>query len=92
MLIAKKIIVTANFLMNHLQKRLILQKICHFQPFVKWKLSKKLSWGPPFAKMPRLSNFLHLGNGRLLCVRSITSRVKPLSLKWLIRAFIPSNF
>ena len=49
-LIAQQTIVTAIFPLHHRHQRLILHKICHFQPFVKLKLSKKFSWGPPFAK------------------------------------------
>ena len=80
MLIAQQIIVTATFPMHHPHQRLILHKICHFQPFVKLKLSKKFSTGPPFAKMPKMSHFSGLGNWRLRCVRSIVSVAKPLSL------------
>ena len=50
MLIAQQIIVTATFLLHHRHQRLILHKICHSQPFVKLKVSKKFSWGPPFYK------------------------------------------
>ena len=92
MLIAQQIIVTAIFPLNHGHQRLILHKMSHFQPFVKLKFSKKFSWGPPFAKMPKVSHFSSLGNGRLRCVRSIRSGAKQLSLKCLIRTFIPSNF
>ena len=92
MLIAQQIIVTATFSLHHGHQRLILHKICHFQPFVHLKLSIKFSWGPPFSKMPKKSDFSSLGNGRLRCVRSIVSGAKPLSLTCLIRTFIPSNF
>ena len=68
MLIAQQIIVTATFSLHHPHQHLILQKLCHFQPFVKLKLSKKFKCCPPFAKMPKMSHFLGLGNGRLLCV------------------------
>ena len=92
MLIAQQIIVTATFLIDHPHQRLILHKICHFQPFVKWKLFKKNFIGSSFAKLPKKSHFSGLGNGQLRCVRSIVSGTKPLSLKCLIRTFIPSNF
>ena len=55
------------------------KKICHFQPFVKLKLSKNISWGPPFAKMQKMSHFSGLGFGRLRCVDyDIFARVQPL--------------
>ena len=73
MLIAQQIIVRATFLLHHPHQRFILHKICHFQPFVKLNLPKKCSWCPPFAKMPKVSHFSGLGNGRLRCVRSIVS-------------------
>ena len=92
MLIAQQITVTATFPLHHPHQRFILDKICHFQPFVKLKLSKKFSMGSPFAKMPKMSDCSGLANGRLRCVRSIVSGAKPLSLKCLIRTFIPSNF
>ena len=92
MLLAQQIITTATFPLHHRHQRLILHKICHFQPFVKLKLSKKLSWGPPFAKMEKMSHFPGLKNGWLRCVGSIVSGAKPLSLKNLIRTFIPINF
>ena len=92
MLIAQQIIVIATFLLHHRHQRLILHKIGHFQPFVKLKLARKFSWGPSIAKMPKMSHFSSLGNVRLRCVRSIVSGAKLLSLKCLIRSFIPSNF
>ena len=92
MLIAQQIIVTVTFPLHNRHQRLILHKNCHFQPFVKLKLSKKFSWGPPFAEMPKMSHFLGLANERLRCVKSIVSGARPLSLKCLIRTFIPSNF
>ena len=88
----KQIIVTAIFPLHHPHQRLILHKICHFQPFVKLKLSKKFSWGPPFAKKPKMSDFSGLKNGRLRCVRNIVSGAKSLSLKCLMRTFISSSF
>ena len=91
MLIAQRIIVIATIPLHHRNQRLILHKICHFQLFVKLKLSKKISWGPPFAKSQKMSDFSGLGNGRLRCVGSIVSGAKPLSLKNLIRTFIPIN-
>ena len=92
MLIDQQIIVIVTFPLHHRHQRFTLLKVCHFQPFVKMKLSKKSSWGPPFAKMPKMSHFSGLGNGRLRCVRSIISGAKPLSLKCLITIFIPSSF
>ena len=89
---SSQIRVTATFPLHHGHQRLVLHKICHFQPFVKLKLSKKVSWDPPFDKIPKRSHFSGLGNRRLRCVRSIVSGSKPLSLKCLIRTFIPSNF
>ena len=92
MLIAQQIIVTVTFPLHRPHKRLILHKIGHFQPFVKLKLSQRIFMGFPFAKIPKTSHFSGLGNGQLRCVRSIVSGAKPLSLKCLIRTFIPSNF
>ena len=57
MLIAQQIIVTATFPLHHPHQRLILHKRCHFQPFVKLKLSKNFSWDPPFAKMTKMTPF-----------------------------------
>ena len=57
MLIAQQLIVMATFPLHRRHQRLILHKICHFQPFVKLKLSKKVLWGPPFAEMPKMSHF-----------------------------------
>ena len=92
MLIAHQIIFTATFALHDRFKRLVLHKICHFQPFVKLKLSKNFSLGQPFAKMPKMSHFSGLGNGQLRCVCNIVSGAKPLSLTCLIRNFIPCNF
>ena len=61
-------------------------------PFLKFQLSKTFSCGPPFAKMPKMSDFLCLGSLRLRCVRSVVSGTKPFSLNCLIRTFIPSEF
>ena len=58
MLIAQQIIITATFPLLNRYQRIILHKICHFQPFVKLKLSKIFSWGPPFAKMQKNEPFL----------------------------------
>ena len=90
--IDQQIIVTLTFLLHNRHQRFTLHKVCHFQPFVKMKLSKKSSWGPPFAKLPKLSHFSGFENGRLRCVRSIVSGAKPHSLNCLIKIFIPSNF
>ena len=89
MLIAQQIIVTATFPLHHPHQRLTLHKICHFQPFVNVKLYKTFSWGHPLLKCKKLA-FSGFGNGRLRCVASIVSGAKPLSLKCLIRTFIPS--
>ena len=91
MLIAQPIVVTATSPLHPRHQRLILHKVCHFQPFVKLKLSNKFSWVPPFAKMPKMSHLSALGNGRLRCVGSIVSETGPLSLKFLISTFIPSK-
>ena len=92
MLIAHQIIVSDTFTLNHLDQRLILYKLCHFQPFAKFEAFQKILIGSPFAKMPKISHFSGLGNWWLRCVRSIVSGAKPLSLKCLIRTSIPSNF
>ena len=92
MLIAQQILIIATFPLHHRHQHLILRKICHSQPFVKLKFSKKFSWGPPLAKMPKISQFSGLGNGWPRCVRSIDAGAKAFSLKCLIRTFIPSNF
>ena len=84
MLIAQQIIVTATFPLHYPHQRLILHKICHIQPVVKMKLSKKFSWGSPFSKMPKMKHFSGLGNGRLRYVRSKVSGAEPLSLKCLL--------
>ena len=91
-LIAQKIVVTAAFSLHHRHQLFILHKICHFQPFAKLKISKKFSFGPLFAKTTKMSHFSALGNVRLRYVYSIVSGAKPLSLKCLMRTFIPSNF
>ena len=50
----------------------------------KMELSKKISWDPPFSKMPKMKHFSELGNGRLRYVRSKVSGAEPLSLKCLL--------
>ena len=92
MLIAQKITVVANFQLRHRDRRLILHKICHFQPFLKFQVSKIFSCGPPFAEMPKMSDFSCLGNLQLRCVRNVVCGTKPPSLNCLIRTFIPSEF
>ena len=57
MLITWQILMAAKFRLQNRHRRLILHKICHFQPFPKFELSKKFSWGPPFAKMPKITDF-----------------------------------
>ena len=92
MLITQQIKVTATFPLHHRYQRRILHKKCHFQPFLKFKLSEKFSWSPPFAKMLKMTQFSGLENRRLRCVGSIVAGVTPLSLKYLIRSFIPYTF
>ena len=56
------------------------------------QVSKIFSCGPPFVKMPKMSDFLCLGNLWLRCVGTVVSGNKPFSLNYLIRTFIPSEF
>ena len=92
MLIAPQTKVTVTLPLHHPHLRLNLHKICHFQLFVKLKLSIKFSWDPSFAKTPKVSDCSGLGNGRLRCERSIVFGARQLSLKCLIRTFNPKNF
>ena len=62
MLITQQIIVIATFQLHHRHQRFLLYKICHFHPFLKIKLSKKIFMGPPFAKMPKITHFSGLWN------------------------------
>ena len=89
MLITQQIIVTVTFPLHHRHQHLILHKICHFQPFLKFKLSKGFSWGPPFAKMPKMTHFSGLEKWRLRYVDSIVAGATPFSLKYFIRSFMP---
>ena len=57
MLITRKLLMAAKFCLQNRDRRLILHKICHFQPFQKFKLCKKFSWSPPFAEMLKLTDF-----------------------------------
>ena len=79
--------VVANFGLRHRDQRLILQKICHFQPFLKFGVSKTFSYGPPFAEMPKMSDFSCLGNLRLRCVGTVVSGNKPTSPKGYVGNF-----
>ena len=92
MLITQQIIVTATFSLHHRDQKLTFHKICYFEPFLKFQFSKKFSWGPLFAKMPKMTNFSGLRNRRLRFVRSIVSGANQFSLKCLMRTFISSNF
>ena len=58
MLIAQQIIITATFPLLNRYQRIILHKICHFQPFVKLKLSKTFSWAPPLLKRQKGAFFM----------------------------------
>ena len=91
MLITQQIGVIATLGLLHRDQRLILHQICYFQPFVKLQLSKMFSCGPPFAKMPKMSDFLCLGNLRLPCLGTAVSGTTPFSLNGLIRTFIPGE-
>ena len=58
MLHTRQIVVVGNFRLRQREGRLILHKICYFQPFLKFQVSKNFSSGLPFAEMPKMSNFL----------------------------------
>ena len=90
--ISRQIVVVAIFGLRHRDQRLILHKICHFQPFFKLGVSKHFSCGPPFAEMPKMSDFSCLGNLRLRCVGTVVCGTKPFSLSCSIRTLIPSEF
>ena len=92
MLITRQILVAANFPLQHRDQRVIFHKICHFEPIPKFELSEKFSCGPPFPKMPKMTDFSRLGNLRLRCVGSVISGTVPLSFNCLIRTFIPIEF
>ena len=62
MCIARQILIAAQFPLHTRHGRFILHKIGHFQPFLKIELSKKFSWGPPFAIMPKMTDFSCLGS------------------------------
>ena len=62
MCIARQILMAAQFPLQNRHRRLILHKLGHFQPFVKMELSKKFPWGPPFAIMPKMTDFSCLGS------------------------------
>ena len=47
--------------------------MCHFQQFLKFQLSNNFSCGPLFAKIPKMTIFIGLGNRRLRCVHSLVS-------------------
>ena len=91
-IISRQIVVVAIFGLRHRDQRLILQKISYFQPFLKFGVSKNCSCGPPFAEMPKMSDFSCLGNLRLRCVGTVVCGTKPFSLSCSIRTLIPSEF
>ena len=91
-LISRQITVVVNFGLRHRDQRLNLQKICHFQPFLKFGVSKKFSCGPPFEEMPKMSDFSCLGIVRLRCIGTVVCGTKPFSLSCSIRTLIPSEF
>ena len=70
----------------HFTQNMSLSAIC------KIEASKKIFMWSPFAKMPRMSHFSALENGRLRSVRSLVYGAKPFSLKCFNRTFIPSSF
>ena len=76
----RQILIAAKFRLQNRDRRLILHKICHFQPFLKFELSKKFPCGPPFAKMPKMSDFSGLENLRLRCVQCLVSGTIPVSI------------
>ena len=90
MLITIQMMVASARPLHHRDQSHILHKMCHFQPFVKFQLSKHFSCGTPFARMPKMAGFSGLRNQRLRCEASIVSLAKPLSFNCLIRTFIPS--
>ena len=92
MLTTLQVLVAANFPLQHRHQRVILHKICHFEPIPKFELSEKFSCGSPFAKMPKMTDFSCLGKLRSRCVGSVISGTEAFSLNYLIRTFIPSEF
>ena len=46
MLRTRQILMAAKFRLQNGHRRLILHKICHFEPFPKFEHSIKFSWGP----------------------------------------------
>ena len=90
--ITRQILIAAKFCLQSCDRCLILHKIGHFQPFPEFQLSKKFSWRPPFAKIPKLTNFSCLGNYLLRCVGNVVCNILALFLSCMIRAFIPPWF
>ena len=82
----------ASFWLQHRDQHLILQIICHFEPFWKFELSKKISCGPPFAKMPKMTDFSCLQNLLLRSVRCVVFGNLPLFLNYLIGTLILNKF
>ena len=91
MLITQQIGVVANFRFQHRDHSMILHQICHFQPFVKFQVYKNFSCGPPFAKMPKLSDFSCLGCLRLLCLGTHSKWVSVTSQSPLDRSGFPRS-
>ena len=88
--------VEANFRLQHRHSKqsllfLLLLLLFLLLLFLEIELCKKFLCGPPFAKIPQMTDFSGLGNRRLRCVRSTVSSAKPLSLRCLIRTLIPST-
>ena len=91
MCIARQILIAAQFPLHTRHGRFILHKIGHFQPFLKIELSKKFSWGPPFAIMPKRTDFSCLGNELLRSVGSVACSILALFFNCLIRAFVAAG-
>ena len=88
----QQILIVAKFRLQNRDRHLILHKLYHFQPFLKFQLSKKFSLGSPFAKMPKMTNFSCLENQLLRCVGSVVLNIVTLFLYFFVRAFIPGEF
>ena len=57
---------TNNSRSQNRDRRVILHKLCRFQPLLKFELSEKISWGSPFAKMQNMADFSCLRSRMLL--------------------------
>ena len=90
--ITQQMFIATKFRLRNRDRRLMLHKICHFQPFLKFLLSIKFSWGPHFAKMPKMTDFSCLGNQLPRCVGSVVCNILAPFLNCLIGAFIPGRF